>query len=670
MRLILVLCLFVVTLGLSGVISQTLPTAQSLPTQATVNVPNQFRLISVKKYARPIVDVRIRATFTHRPSGQSRTIAGYWAGDSAYDVRFAPTLGGVWEYRITASDSSNRALHGITGAFVATVQASNNPLVKNGFLKIAPNRRTLAHADGTPFFWLGDTAWEMLVRGKKDEMLRLLDDRARKGFTALQTTHAMLVEDDSRDFNGTLLYLNNDRTLLNPRFFDGLDSLMTWANERGIVVALVPQWANGGVEGYDRGWVRKPITQAEALIAAEYLGARYAAHHVVWVVGGDVRYDTPERRLYWERFAGVLREADGGQQLMSIHPEGLTASYDFFSNTASWLDFHMLQSSHQPWTNDRTALVRRGYDRLPTKPVLNAEPPYEDFILNSFFSDFEASFIGGKYRAKPYDVRLAAYMSIFNGGLVGVTYGANGIFQWNSEANPNPIHQPRLTVDSALSLPGSAQMGILKRLLTDVHWEEMIPRLDLVTTIAAERGVTPFYGALASSETFIGYFGEGLRSVTLSCGALRGDGAFVVRWISPTTGETVSSLMPFSLSPITLRPPALSEDWLVTVRRSVSFSGSPSPTTNVDTTALKLTRLRPDKGNSVVEIAFNVPDAGALDVHVYDVLGNAILNQRLQVGRGEAYFVLPIPASGAYFYRAAFEGDRFTSQISGKFIQL
>jgi hypothetical protein len=55
---------------------------------------------------------------------------------------------------------------------------------------------------------------------------------------------------------------------------------------------------------------------------------------------------------------------------------------------------------------------------------------------------------------------------------------------------------------------------------------------------------------------------------------------------------------------------------------------------------------------------------------VYDVLGNAILNQRLQVGRGEAYFVLPIPASGAYFYRAAFEGERFTSQISGKFIQL
>lgn len=668
MRLLL-LCLFAVVLSLCDAVSQTLPIAQSLPTQATVNLPVQFRLVSVKNYVRPIVDVRIRATFTHRPSGQSRTITGFWSGDSLYDVRFAPTIGGVWEYRITASDSNNRGLHGIAGTFVATVQASNNPLVKNGFLKVAPSRRTLAHADGTPFFWLGDTAWEMLIRSTKDEILRLLDDRARKGFTALQTTHAVLVEDDSRDFNGILLYLNNDRTHLNPRFFDGLDSIMTWANARGIVVALVPQWANGGIEGYDRGWVRKPITQAEALIAAEYLAARYAAHHVVWVAGGDVRYDTPERRSYWERFAGVMEEAGGGEHLVSIHPEGLTASYDFFSNTASWLDFHMLQSSHQPWTDSRTAIIQRGYGLLPAKPVLNAEPPYEDFILNSFFSDFEASLVGGKYRAKPYDVRLAAYMSIFHGGLAGVTYGANGIFQWNSAANPNPIHQPRLTVDSALSLPGSAHMGILKRLLTDFHWEEMIPRLDLVITLTAERSTTPFYGVLASSETLIGYFGEGLRSVTLSCGALRGDGAFAVQWISPATGEAVSSLVPFSLSPITLRPPAVSEDWLVTVRRSVSFSGSTTPTTNVDTTALKLIRLRPDKTNSVVEIAFTVPDAGALDVHVYDVLGNAILNQRLQVGHGEAYFVLPIPASGAYFYRTIFEGDHLRSQISGKFIQ-
>ncbi len=651
----------------SRVASQVLP---NLPTQATVNCPTEFRLVSSKIYDRPIVGVRLRCTFTHRPSGQSQTVSGFWAGDSLYAVRFAPTLAGVWEYSITASDSTNKGLHGIVGTFVATVQASDNPLTKNGFLAVAPSRRTLVYADGTPFFWLGDTAWEMFMRSTKEEVLHFLDDRARKGFTVLQITHAAYVDDDSRNRNGTLLYLNNDRTLINPRFFDEFDSVVVWANARGMVVALVPQWANGGMEGYERGWVRKPITQAEALIAAEYLGARYAAHHVVWVMGGDARYDTPERRAYWERFAQVLHDADGARHLVSIHPEGLTASYDFFSNTASWLDFHILQSSHQPWSNDRTALVRRGYDRSPAKPVLNAEPPYEDFILNSFFSDIEAALVGGKRRATPYDVRLAAYMSIFHGGLVGITYGANGIFQWNSATNPSSGFQPRFTVDSALSLPGSAQMGIMKRLLSDLQWETMIPRLDLMLTLTSSSGAAPFYGVLASRDALVAYVGDGLRSVTLSCGALRGDGDFVVRWISPASGESVVSLMPFSLSPITLRPPQIAEDWLVSIRRSILLPDSSSQNMgNIDTTALKLTYLHPNKANGVVEIAFTAPDNGALDVYIYDVLGNAIMNQRLQVLRGEAYFVLPISASGAYFYRAAFESGRFASQISGKFIQ-
>ncbi len=29
-------------------------------------------------------------------------------------------------------------------------------------LKVSPNGRYLTRADGTPFFWLGDTAWELV----------------------------------------------------------------------------------------------------------------------------------------------------------------------------------------------------------------------------------------------------------------------------------------------------------------------------------------------------------------------------------------------------------------------------------------------------------------------------------------------------------------------------
>ncbi|MCU0427564.1 MAG: DUF4038 domain-containing protein [Candidatus Kapabacteria bacterium] len=651
----------------------------SFSTQAHVHLPTEIRLRSLHLYVHPFLDVKIRATFTHRPSGQTRTVTGFWAGDSVYAVRFAPTLAGMWEYRITASDTTNRGLHGVSGRFQVTTQTSTsigeNPLTKHGFLRVSTNRRTLEHSDGTPFFWLGDTAWEMFVRGTTPEILRFLDDRAAKGFNVLQTTPIVLAEDDSRNRSGKTMYLNNDRTRINPRFFDEFDSIVTWANARGMIVALVPQWANGGLEGYDKGWVRKVTRLSEALIAAEYIAARYAGHQMVWVTGGDVRYDTPERRAYWERFANVLREADGGQHLVSIHPEGFTASYDFFSNTASWLDFGMLQSSHQPWSDTRTAIIRRGYEMIPAKPVLNAEPPYEDFILNSFFSDLEASFVGGKRRATAHDIRVAAYMSIFHGGLVGITYGANGIFQWNSATMPTEGHSPRLTVDSALKLPGAAQMGVMKRLLSDWHWEKMIPRLDLLTQLEpSPASNTPFYGVLASNDALVMYASGNVRRVSLACAALQGSGGFVVEWITPSNATTRTDTLLYSFQPLNLQAPVQAtsipiaeQDWLIRVRRERPQQLIPSLVQ--DTTALKISKIRSDRANGIVEIGFGVAEPGRLDIEVFDALGGFVLNQRLQVNRGEQNFVLSIPASGAYFYRATLQNERLQRRINGKFIQ-
>ncbi len=34
-------------------------------------------------------------------------------------------------------------------------------------LKISPNKRFLVTADGKPFFWLGDTAWELFHRADR-----------------------------------------------------------------------------------------------------------------------------------------------------------------------------------------------------------------------------------------------------------------------------------------------------------------------------------------------------------------------------------------------------------------------------------------------------------------------------------------------------------------------
>ena len=50
----------------------------------------------------------------------------------------------------------------------------------HGDLKVSPDHRYLVHADGTPFFYLGDTAWELFHRLKREEAEQYFENRRRK----------------------------------------------------------------------------------------------------------------------------------------------------------------------------------------------------------------------------------------------------------------------------------------------------------------------------------------------------------------------------------------------------------------------------------------------------------------------------------------------------------
>lgn len=47
-------------------------------------------------------------------------------------------------------------------------------------------RRYLVNERGAPFFYLGDTAWELFHRLTREEAEQYLQDRASKGFTVIQ----------------------------------------------------------------------------------------------------------------------------------------------------------------------------------------------------------------------------------------------------------------------------------------------------------------------------------------------------------------------------------------------------------------------------------------------------------------------------------------------------
>ena len=55
------------------------------------------------------------------------------------------------------------------------------------FLKVSNDQHFLETESGEPFFWMGDTAWELVHRLDKEEVLIYLKDRREKGFSVIQT---------------------------------------------------------------------------------------------------------------------------------------------------------------------------------------------------------------------------------------------------------------------------------------------------------------------------------------------------------------------------------------------------------------------------------------------------------------------------------------------------
>ena len=63
---------------------------------------------------------------------------------------------------------------------------------------MSDNRRYLAYGDGTPFLWIGDTAWAVPMRASDEEWEAYLADRAAKHFTLIQVAPAPSWAGDDR----------------------------------------------------------------------------------------------------------------------------------------------------------------------------------------------------------------------------------------------------------------------------------------------------------------------------------------------------------------------------------------------------------------------------------------------------------------------------------------
>ena len=336
-------------------------------------------------------------------------------------------------------------------------------------LRVSENHRFIVTADGKPFFWLGDTAWELFHRLNHDEANRYLADRARKGFTVVQAV-AIAELDGHIDPNsyGYLPLCDLDPTKPAVKdgpdndYWDNVDYVVDKANALGMYVGFLPTW---GRYWHDNPRDGKAIFNREnAEVYGAWLGRRYKDKGIIWILGGDRGIDNDEQKEIIRAMARGLKTGDEGSHLMTFHPPGGNSSSTWLHDD-DWLDLNMRQNGHVAEWNGRYELTRKDYDRTPIKPVLDGEPIYEDHPVS-----FDAKAFGHSIAA---DVRRPLYWDLFSGAC-GHTYGHHSVWQMWAPGK-HPINNPLMPWFDALNQPGAGQMQHARHLLESRPFLTRVP---------------------------------------------------------------------------------------------------------------------------------------------------------------------------------------------------
>jgi hypothetical protein len=376
-----------------------------------------------------------------------------------------------------------------------------------GLLRVGSDGRMLVHQDGTPFLWIGDTAWSLFSRSRREDTEsdraadRYFENRAAKGFTVIQThilTNLVRGPIDAPNVYGHVPFEDGDftrpRTIPGPAndYWDHADYLIRSAAGRGLYLAIIAAWTNS-FQSDDHPMVANPEV---AYRYGHFLGDRYRENtHIIWILGGDPKRermaDNPLRLSMTRALAEGIADGVNGEDdfdgkadyttsLMSYHPGGGNRSSSTFLHEEPWLDFNMIQTTtRHRFRNYQT--VAADYARSPAKPTFDCEVAYE-YSLSLSKGEREGA---PASRISPWEVRRAAYWNLFAGGC-GHTYGHRSFIGWViSDEEPLRYGADKPWFES-LDAPGARQMGYVRRLIESRPVLGRIPDQSLVVGDAGE----------------------------------------------------------------------------------------------------------------------------------------------------------------------------------------
>jgi hypothetical protein len=245
--------------------------------------------------------------------------------------------------------------------------------------------------------------------------------------------------------------------------------------------------------------------------------------------GGDIKGSDYE--TVWNTIGATLK-AEDPNHLVTFHPRG-RASSSFWFQQQPWLDFNSVQSGHRSYEQDTSRddprygednwrYIEADYKRTPTRPVLDAEPSYEQ-IPHGLHDTTQPRWTAD-------DVRRYAWWSVFAGAF-GFTYGDNSVMQMLRPGDKGS-YGARIPWWKALNDPGASQVVYLKNLMLSRSYFDRIPDASLI----ADQGKRYDYVVATRGRDYAFIYTYTGRTFKINPFANH----LTASWYNPRTGETTT----------------------------------------------------------------------------------------------------------------------------------
>ena len=465
-------------------------------------------LTSDKIYENPYKDVTCWVQL--EGPGFNKRVYGFWDGGKTFKVRVAATSSGEWHWKSGSDLPSDKGLNGKTGSFIAKSwseeekQANPN---RRGFIRATSNGHALQYADGTPFFFIGDTWWAAstwrypLTGTSPDEnwnpgpenysFENMIYYRQKQGYNSVgiiacypnwnaDNYPARYIDEngigirqawekfgkatakDMHDEKGNLPFeLKGQGPLadfdrINPAYFRSLDKKMDYLDSVGFVPFLETVRRDHGPSW--KAYFDWPESFTRYI---QYIVARYGAYNIIF---SPLHLDwiPPNFSLSKEEFSNALNAwyikygpLPFGQPVTSLINPATHIIYGT-GDMAPWLT--MQSVGNKPRNHGFYPLLEEQFNLKPAMPEANLEAYYPGW------NQAPPCVVAGELAKRNsmrdnYFGRAQAWGSVLSGALSGHMYGT-GAYDGTTIGEPEGA---RPKIWDALQYPAGKQVGFLRK---------------------------------------------------------------------------------------------------------------------------------------------------------------------------------------------------------------